>query len=144
MLRARKAFLHALEVCERQLGIDRFDVAHGIDGPFHVYDVGILETAHDMDDGVHLAYVRKELVSQALAVARALDQPRYVHELHDGVRDLFGVVHLAEHFQTLVGHGDHAHVGLDRAERVVAGFGARFGYRVEQCGLAHVGQSHYT
>ncbi len=40
-----------------------------------------------------------------------------------------------------VGHADHAHVRLDRRERVVRGEDVVAGERVEQGGLADVGQS---
>ena len=38
-------------------------------------------------------------------------------------------------------HGDHARVRLDGAEGIVRGLRARLGDRVEQGGLAHVGQT---
>ena len=40
------------------------------------------------------------------------------------------------------GTGHHAHVGLDGAERVVRRLRPGVGERVEQGGLAHVGQPH--
>ena len=97
-----------------------------------------------MHDRVHLADVRQEFVAQSLAVARALDEAGYVYEFDDGVGDLFGVVHFPEHFEALVGHGHHAHVGLDGAERIVLRLRARFGYCVEQCGFAYVGQTYHS
>ena len=49
-------------------------------------DVRVLEAAHDLHDGVHLADVGEELVAQSLALARALDQAGDVDEL-DGRRN---------------------------------------------------------
>src|SRR6185312_15390441 len=43
--------------------------------------------------------------------------------------------------QARVGHLDHAHVGLDGAERVVLRGDAGLGERVEEGRLAHVGQA---
>ena len=45
----------------------------------------------------------------------------------------------------LVGHGHGGLVGFDGAEGVVRGFGVlRLGQRIEQSGLAHVGQADDT
>ena len=49
--------------------------------PDDVVDVRVLEAAHDLHDGVHLADVGEELVAEALALARALHQAGDVHEL---------------------------------------------------------------
>ncbi len=45
------------EVGEGQLAGDHIVVAHGIDGAHHVHDVGIVETANHVDDGVDFADV---------------------------------------------------------------------------------------
>ena len=68
------AALGLLEVGEDQLGLDRLDVACGIDAALGVDDVRVGVRAHDVDDRVGLADVRQELVAQALALVRAGDQ----------------------------------------------------------------------
>ena len=60
--------LHGLQVRERQLGVDDFDVADGIHATRHVHHVGVLETAHHVRDGVGLADMGQELVAQTLAL----------------------------------------------------------------------------
>ena len=57
-----------IEVGQDQLGGDDLDVAHGIYGTHGVDDVGILETAHDLNDGVDLADVGEELIAEALTL----------------------------------------------------------------------------
>ena len=79
-------FLRAGEVGEDQFGVDDLDVAHRVDRPADVVDVGVLETPHDLHDGVHLADVGQELVAQPLAAARPAHESGDVHEL-DGRRD---------------------------------------------------------
>ena len=44
-------------------------------------DVLVLEAADDLDDGVHFADVGQELVAEAFALARALDEAGDVDEL---------------------------------------------------------------
>jgi hypothetical protein len=76
--------LHRLEVGEHQLGVDHLDVAHRIDRAGDVVDVLVVEAADHLDDGVDLADVGQELVAEALALARALDQAGDVDELDRG------------------------------------------------------------
>ena len=144
VLRAVEAALHRLHVREDEFQIDGADVAHGVDGALDVRDVLVLETAHDVDDGVHLADVREEFIPQPLAVRGALDQPRDVHELDDGGGDLLAVVQGGELVQPLVRHGDDAHVGFDGAEGIVRGFRARVRDRVEQRRFSYVRQAYYA
>ena len=129
------------DIGENQLGLDGVDIAGGIDAAIHMDDVFILKAAHHMDDGVHLADVGEELVAQALAVARALDQAGDVHEFQRGRGVFFGVVHLREHVQPFVRHGDHAGVRLDGAKRVIRRLRARAGDGVKQRALADVRQT---
>jgi len=114
-------------------------VAHRIDRAHHVHDVGVFEAANHVHDRVHFADVRQELVAQTLALGRALHQPRDIHELDHGRDLLLGPDELEQAVEPGVGHGDHADVGLDGAERVVLCRRLRGGEGVEQGGLADVG-----
>ena len=138
------AAVHHLCVGQDQLQVDGVHIPDGIGGALHVDDVLVVKAAHHMDDGVGHADVGQEFVAQALAPAGALDQTGDVHELNDSRGGLFGVVHLAQLVQTVVGHSHHAHVGVDGAEGVVGALGAGVGDGVEQGALAHVGQTHNT
>ncbi len=77
-----------LQVGEHQLGVDRFDVADRVDGPFDVHHVGIGEAADDVQNRVDVADVGQELVAQPFALRRPADQPGNVDQLHDGRDDL--------------------------------------------------------
>jgi hypothetical protein len=70
-----------IEVGEQQLGVDDLDVPHRIHRAGDVVDVFVLETAHDLDDGVHLADVRQELVAETFALAGTPHESRDVDEL---------------------------------------------------------------
>ena len=67
-----RAFLHRVEIGEDQFGVDDLDVAHRIDRARDVMNVRVLETAHDLHDGVHLADVGEELVAEAFALRSRL------------------------------------------------------------------------
>ncbi len=135
-------FLRAGEVGEDQFGVDDLDVAHGIDRAADVVDVGVLETAHDLHDGVHLADVAEELVAQTLAAARAAHQSGDVHELDRRRDQLLRAGQLAQHPQPGIGHGDDADVRVNGAKGIVGRLRlAGAGDGVEEGGFTDVGQS---
>ena len=138
------------EVCHDELQVDGLNVAQGVDGDVRacvghdVHDVFIVKAAHNVHDGVRAADVLEELVAEARALARALDEARDVDKFDDGGSLLLGVVHLGELIEALIGNGHHADVRLDGAEGVVGAFRARVGDRVEESGLADIRQSDDT
>ena len=142
------AALHHLHVGHDQLDVDDGDVSRRVHGHVgagvghHVHDVLVVEAADHMDDGVTFPDVGQKLIAQALALAGALDQTGDVHEFHHGGGGLLGLVEVGQPVQTAVGHGHHAHVGVNGAEGVVGALGAGVGDGVEQGALAHVGQAH--
>ena len=144
------AALDHLAVRQDQLQVDAFDVTGGVHGNslagvlHHVHDVVVIKAADHMDDGVGHADVAQELVAQARALGGALHQTGDVHELDDGGSVFFGIVQPGQIIQAAVGHGDHAHIGLDGAEGIVGAFRAGIGDGVEQGALAHIGQTHDT
>ena len=138
LARALEAALQMLDIREDELEVDGFDVARRVDRALDMHDVVIVKAAHHVDDRVHLSDMGQELVAQALALARAAHQARDVHELHDRRGGLFRVVQVGQRLEPLVRHGDHADVGVDRAEGIVCALRARLRDRIEQGGLAYV------
>ena len=133
--------LDGVEVREDELGRHDLDVPDRVDRAHRVDDVGILEAAHDVDDRVHLADVREELVAEALALAGAGDEAGDVHELDRRGDDDPGLRDLLQDREAVVGHRHDPDVGIDGAERIVGRLGLpRAGEGVEEGGLAHVGE----
>ena len=106
--------------------------------------VGILEAADHVDDGVGGADVAQELVAQALALGSALYQACNIHELDDSGGNLFGLMQLSQPVQPLIRHGNHAHVRVNGAERIVVRRHTGIGNGIKQSGLAHIGQAYDT
>ena len=104
-------------------------------------DIFILEAAHDLDHGVGLADVGKELVAEAFAFRCAADQSGDIDKFDGRGNHLLRFVHFFEHGQAVVRYGDDADIGLDGGKRVVCGK-RRFlrGQRVKQCGFPNIGQ----
>ena len=107
-------------------------------------DILVIKAADHVDDGVGHADVAQKLVAQALAPGGALHQSGDVHELDDGGGGLFGVIHLRQLVQPVVGHGHHAHVGVDGAEGIVGALRAGVGDGVEQGRFANIRKTHNT
>src|SRR5690606_35502339 len=103
---------------------------------------GLLEAANNLDDGVHLADVREELVAQPFADGGAADDAGDVHEAEAGGDDLLAVDVLADDLETRVGDGDHADVRLDGREGVVGRERPRLGEGVEEGGLANIRETN--
>ena len=106
-----------------------------------VHDVVVGEAAHDLRDGVGLADVREELVAEPLALARAAHDAGDVDERHRRGQDALGVEDLGELRQPRIGQAHDADVRLDRRERIVRREHVVLGQRVEEGGLADVGQT---
>src|SRR5258707_11536955 len=80
LLKAVDASLQAVEVGEHQLSFDGVYVCDRVDPVTHVVDVGDLETANHMRNGVDLADHCDELVAKPLAPRGAADNPPDVPE----------------------------------------------------------------
>ena len=83
-----RPFSTVAKIRQRQLGVDDLDIGERIDAAGDVHDVGALEAAHHVRDGIHLADVRQKLVAQPLALRSAGDQTCDVDELDRGRNDL--------------------------------------------------------
>ena len=140
LLRPLVPRLDGLEVPQGQLRVDDLHVGDGVHLAVDVDHVVVPKAAHHVADGVHLADVGEELVAESLPLARPPHEPGDVHELDGGRDHALGAVQLHEGVEARIGHGDHAHVGVDGAKRVVRRLGAGARQGVEQGGLAHVGQ----
>ena len=143
-LHAGDAAFDGLEVLQLQLVVDDFLVAHRVDRSVDVNHVRVVEATEHMNDGVRLADVGEELVAKTFAFRSTLHKTCDVDNLDRCRHDALRVDDFCELVESLVGHGDYAHVRFNRTEREVCRL--RFGVRqaVEKSGLAHVRQSDNT
>jgi hypothetical protein len=141
-LRFVESFLHHRQVGEREFELDRLAIARRIHRAIDVDDVGVVEAAHHVHDGVGLADVAQERIAAALTLRRALHEPGDVDELHRRLYRPLRLHHFGECIEPFVGHGDHADVGVDGAEGVVGGLGFRGRQGVEEGGFADVGETY--
>src|SRR2546423_5559128 len=78
-----ESVLEGREVGNRQLELDYLAIAHRVNGTHNVRDVGILEAAHDVHNGVGLADVGEKFVPESFAIRGSFDETRDVYELND-------------------------------------------------------------
>ena len=134
--------LQTVEIGKHQLGLDRLDIGDRIDAALHVRNVGILEAAHHMRDGVDLTDIGKKLIAEPLAFRGAAHQPRDIDEGQPRRNDLGRFGKLGERLEPRIGHRDFADIRLDGAERIIGRLRRRrFGQRVEERRLADVRQA---
>ena len=131
-----------LHIGQDQLEVNGLDITRRINRTVYVHNVVVVKAAYDMDNRVYLTDVRQELIAQTLALGRAAHQTGNVHELNDRRGGLLGVVQIGQRLETVVGYGNHAHVGVDGAERIVRALRACVGDGVEQGRFADVRQAH--
>ena len=138
------AALDHLDVRHNELEVDDLNVAQRVGRALDVHDVFVVKAAHDVHDRIRGADVGQELVAEALALGRALDEAGDVDKLDHRGGLFLRLIHLSQIVQPRVRHGDHADVRVDGAKRVVGDFRARVRDGVEQRGLADVRQADDT
>ena len=141
-LHAVDAALDGFQVAQLQLQVDNLLVAHGIDGAVNVGHVVIVKAAQHVNDGIGLADVTQELVTQAFASARALDQSCDINNLNRSGHNARRVHQFGELIEALIGYRNHSHVGFDGAEREVGRLRLGIRQTVKQSGFTHIGQAH--
>ena len=142
LLQRVDAALQAVEIGQHQLGLDGVDVRDRVDAVVDMGDVGVLEAAHHVRDGIDLADIAEKLVAQAFALRGAAHQPGDVDEGQPCRHDLRGFRQRRKLAQPRIGHRHLADIGLDGAERIVRRLRRRgLGQGVEERRLAHIGQT---
>jgi len=89
-----------------------------------MHHILVVETAHHVDDGIHVADVAQELVAESFSRTGAFDQAGNVDEFNGGGLDLLRLDDGGEPIHAGIGHLDDSHIGIDGAEGVVGRFGA--------------------
>ena len=150
-LLAAQAVADNFQVGQDQLQVDGVNIADGVNAFRLVHilhnmdDVVIVKAAHHMYNGIALADMAQELVSQTSALAGTFDQTGDIHKLHNGGGLFVCLPDLGQFVQPGIRNRNNAGVRLNGAERIVGCLsilGA--GQRIEQSGFANIGQTDDT
>ena len=108
-------------------------------------DVVIFETTQHMDDGIDFADIGEELVAESFTLGGTAHQAGNVDKTQLGFDNLGAATNFGDYMQARIGHCHRAHIGLDGAKGIVGRLRClRLGQRVEEGGLAHIGQPDNT
>ena len=138
------AVFHRLQVLDLQFHIHDLLVPDRIDGPVHVDDVPVVETTEDMEDGVRLPDIGKELVAKTFPLAGPLDEAGDVDDFHRGGDGPLRLADLRQHLQAPVRHVGGTDVRFNGAEREIGALGLAGADTVEQGGFPDVRESDDT
>ena len=135
--------LSELDVLDAQLLVDDLKIANGVNVTLDVNDLGIVEAADDLEDGVDGANVGQERVSETSAGGCAAGQTSNVVDGQVSRHLRLGLVLLAQPVEALIGHDDTGLLGVDggigevgRVTKVALGNG------LEQRGFTDVGETN--
>ncbi len=107
------------KVGEDELGINHLDIADRVDRTVDMVDIFIIETAHDLGNGMDFSDGGEELVAQPFALGRPFDQTGDIDKFNGRGDNLLRVLDFSKLLQTGIGHCDDPDIRVDRAKRVI-------------------------
>ena len=113
LLLGLEGLLHKLNVLESQLLADDVEITDGVDVSLDVDNLGIVEAAHDLEDGIDSSDVRQEGVAETSTGGRTARQAGDVVDCEIGRDPRLGVVLFAQPVVPLVGDDDSGLLGVD-------------------------------
>src|SRR5262249_32621432 len=119
LLQSLASLMQGSQVGEHELGIDDLDIANWINRRADMMKIRIFKTAYHLHDRFHFTNMMKELIPESFACARAFDESGDVHKLDRRRCDLLRAGNLGDVLEARIGHGDNAHIGIDRAEGII-------------------------
>ena len=138
-----EGLLDKLDILDTQLLADDSQIANGIDITLDVDNLGIIEAAHDLEDGVDGADVRQERVTQTRARGGAAGQTGNIVDGQVGGHLGLGLVVLAEPVEALIGDDDTRLFRVNGGIRKVCRVTQRgLGDGLEEGRFADVGQTN--
>lgn len=138
-----KSLLDELDILDPQFLADDGQISNGIDIPLDVDDLGIIEAANDLEDGVDGTDVRQESVTETGTSGGTTSQTGDIIDSQVG-RDLrLGLVVLTEPVKSFIGDNNTSLFGINCGIREVGRVSQRgLGDRLEQCRFADIGKTN--
>lgn len=113
LLLGLEGLLHELNILESQLLADDVEITDGVDISLDVDNLGIVEAAHDLEDGIDGSDVRQEGVAETSTGRRTARQAGDVVDCEVGRDPRLGVVLFAQPVVPLIGDDDAGLLGVD-------------------------------
>ena len=119
LLHLLNTLFNGLQVFDLQLSVNDFLVTHRVHTAVNMGHIVVVEAAQHMDDGITLADVSQEFVSQSFTLRGPLHQTGNVHNLHRSRDNPTWVDKFSQAVKPLIGDCDDTNVWFDGAEREV-------------------------
>lgn len=138
-----KSLLNKLDILDAELLVDDGQITAGIDVTLNVDDLGIIEAANHLEDGIDSADVRQERVTQTGSGRGTAGETGNIVHGQVGGNLRLGLVVLAEPVEPLIGNDDTGLLGVNggiwEIGRVTEG---GLGDGLEECRLADIGKTN--
>lgn len=113
LLHGLECLLGELDILDAQLLADNVQISDGVDIALDVNNLGIVEAANHLEDGIDGTDMRQESVSESSTGGGTTGQTSNIVDCQVGWNARFGVVFLAEPVVSLIGHNDASLLGVD-------------------------------
>lgn len=113
LLHGLERLLGELDILDAQLLADNVQISDGVDVALYVNNLGIVEAANHLEDGIDGTDMRQESVSESGTGGGTTGQTSNIVDCQVGWHARFGVVFLAEPVVSLIGHNDASLLGVD-------------------------------
>lgn len=134
--------LDELDILDAQLLADDGQITAGVDVTLNVDDLGIVETTHDLEDGIDGADVRQESVTQTGTGGGTTGQTGDIVHGQVGGHLGLGLVVLAQPVEAVIGDDDAGFFGVNGGIGEVGRVTQRgLGDGLEEGGFADVGKT---
>ncbi len=121
-----------VEVCQRQFGVDNFNIVSRVNFAGNVNDVVIFKAANNVTDRLGFTDVGQELVTQTFAFLMRLLPDRRYRQIPWSWERMLRFYDFSQLIQARVRHWYDACVRLNGAEWKVGRFNTGFGQRVDR------------
>jgi hypothetical protein len=86
-----------------------------------VNNLFVLEAPNHLNDGIYLANMAQEFITQPCPLTRSFDNTRNIHQPHSRRHDPFRHNVLTDPREPIIRYAHHSLIGFDGAERIVGG-----------------------
>ncbi len=133
-----ETFGDRFHVRKGELGVDGLGITKWVYGTIDVEDIGIVEGAHDLSDGIGFADVGQEFIAETLAFGGTFYETGDIDELDDRWDEFLGFVDSAEERETFIRNFNHTDIGVDGTERIVGAINLLLSDSREESGFTNV------
>jgi len=128
-----EALIDCFQIGKQQLSVDDLDIPCRIYQAIDMDHIGVIETADNMYDSIHLPDMTEKLVAQSLSSAGPFYQAGNIQEFHGCICLFRRVDDFSDKIESGIGNGHHPDVRVDGTEGVIGHLCPRCSQGIENC-----------